>query len=593
MISSVSSPSFPNSDLGMRKGNRGTEEQTINDKLKNSDKPMKIEVPMPKMGESLQEGTIAKWLKKVGDKIERDEPILEISTDKVDTEVPAPSSGILTKILAEESETVEVGEIVSIIETEESEAQIEDEPDKPANDEPKEQPAETEAAEEQPAKQSADDGETTDVVMPKMGESLQEGTIVQWLKKVGDKIERDEPILEISTDKVDTEVPSPVAGTLVEITAEENETVEVGQVIAKIASGYAKPAKPLPKKEEAPSPKKEKVEEKEPAAKQGGKIPRSKDGKFFSPVVRNIAQKEGVAVEELQKIKGSGIDGRITKNDLLDYIKSGRKAEPAARKPKETPSKKSEPVTAKETERKIAPMKGDEVIPMDRIRQLIAEHMVYSKRTSAHVTSVGEADVTDMVKLREGEKEAFGEREGFKLTYTPFFAKAVIDGVKAFPMVNVSVDEKNIIKHKDINLGVATALENGNLIVPVVKNADDLSMTGLARQIYDLSARARSNKLNPDDIQGGTITITNVGTFGTLFGSPIINQPQAAIIGVGSIQKRPVVKEIDGEDAIAIRKMMYVSITYDHRVIDGMLAGQCLAAIIDSLENINEETVSL
>jgi 2-oxoglutarate dehydrogenase E2 component (dihydrolipoamide succinyltransferase) len=232
-----------------------------------------------------------------------------------------------------------------------------------------------------------------------------------------------------------------------------------------------------------------------------------------------------------------------------------------------------------------------EVIPMDRVRQLISEHMVYSKRTSAHVTSVAEADVTGLVKMREMSKGGFMASEGFKLTFTPFFAKAVIDGVRQFPMVNVSVEEKNVIRHRRINLGIATALDNGNLIVPVVRNADDLGVTGLARQVYDLATRARTKKLNPDDIQGGTITLTNVGTFGTLFGTPIINQPQTAIIGVGAIKKRPVVMEVNGEDHIVVRHMMYVSITYDHRVIDGMLAGQCLAAIVKSLESMNKETI--
>jgi 2-oxoglutarate dehydrogenase E2 component (dihydrolipoamide succinyltransferase) len=287
---------------------------------------------------------------------------------------------------------------------------------------------------------------------------------------------------------------------------------------------------------------------------------------------------------------------------MESYLKERKETPAKAEKAK--PAKKEAPPKKKEAAEKPKPLPkpekskeewGDdvEVIEMDRVRQIISEHMIYSKHTSAHVTSVGEADVTGIFKYRNKVKEEFLDREGFKLTFTPFFSKGVIDGVKAFPMVNVSVDGTNIIRHKRINLGFATALPDGNLIVPVIKDADALSLTGLAREIADLSNKARSKKLNPDDIQGGTITLTNVGTFGTLFGSPIINQPQAAIIGVGAIHKRPVVKEVDGEDVIMIRHMMYISITYDHRVIDGMLAGQCLAEIIKSVESMNEDSIDL
>ena len=558
---------------------------------------MIIEVVMPKMGESLQEGTILKWLKRVGDVIERDEMILEISTDKVDTEVPAPNSGVLIEILAEEGKTVPVGSVIAKIETEANSAKI-----------VKNAPAEKVAiqtpvnvknsaptkVEENIAKA---DSAFIDVVMPKMGESLQEGTILKWLKQVGDVVERDEMILEISTDKVDTEVPAPVGGILAEILVPEGKTVEVGSVIGRISTNAAISAV-------ANSPKAIESEIVEEIA--------SNEKHFYSPVVKEIAKENNIGIGELAKIKGSGIDGRVNKSDILNYINSrsstalSTNVHPKPSQFKEAPKavqvqassavslveqKTSSPAIVQSHTYAITDQ--DEVIPMDRVRMLIADHMVRSKQTSPHVTSVAEADVTGLVKFREKYKAKFESQEGFKLTYTPFFASAAIAGVKAYPMVNVSVDGTNIIRHKKINLSFATALPDGNLIVPVIPNAEMLNPTGLARAIYDLSNRARAKKLNPQDIQGGTITITNVGGFGSLFGMPVINQPQTAIIGIGAIHKRPIVKEIDGEDVIAIANMIYVSITYDHRVIDGALAGQCLNAICKTLESMNEKTIVL
>ncbi len=586
---------------------------------------MLVDIVMPKMGESLQEGTITKWMKKPGDTIERDEMILEISTDKVDTEVPAPQGGVLKEILAEEGDTVEVGSIIAKLETDasasdsktESKAEKSEEPDESDNkkteESQKDEQIEKDTTDEEDDA-SDDSGEATEVVMPKMGESLQEGTITKWLKKPGDKIERDEMILEISTDKVDTEVPAPIGGTLLEILAEEGDTVEVGTPIAKISgSGKApkKAAKSKPSSETTESkPQKMKSDDKQTQVNvpsDGGttEIPARKDGKFYSPLVRKIAKEEGVTLEELEQLKGSGVQERITKDDLLKYIEDKKSGKATAQKPAETAAPKEKAAPQKqETQPKPSPSpkapdithaSGDdvEVIPMDRIRQLISEHMVYSKHTSAHVTSVAEADVTGIVNFREKNKADFMNREGFKLTYTPFFAKAAIDAIKKNPMVNVSVDGKNILRHKKIHLGMATALPDGNLIVPVIKNSEVLNITGLARSVYDLADRARSKKLNPDDIQGGTFTITNVGTFGTLFGTPVINQPQTGIFGVGAIKKRPVVKEVEGNDLILIRYMMYVSITYDHRVIDGMLAGRTLAEMVKSLESMNENTIDL
>ena len=563
---------------------------------------MKIEVQMPKMGESLQEGTILKWLKNIGDAVERDEIILEISTDKVDTEIPSPASGILTKIFFGENDTVEVGTIIAEIESDAVAAESSVILEKKVSQDAKEMPPpekETPVAEPTKAIEViTPERNIIDVVMPKMGESLQEGTILKWLKNIGDAVERDELILEISTDKVDTEVPSPAAGILIEILAQENETIEVGNIIARIATGEVtiNAQAPIAEKiQPIATPSKEiQIDETRAIAE----IPRQDGVRFYSPLVRSIAETEGITLLELRSIAGSGVDGRVTKEDLMKYLES-RKMKPA---PSAIVKQAPAAITVKEfpkppAERSIKSVTpigtDDEIIPMDRVRRIIAEHMVYSKRTSAHVTSVGEADVSGIVKIREKYKEHFEKEEGFKLTYTPFFAKAIIDGVKAFPMVNVSVDGNNIIRHKRINLGIATALDNGNLIVPVIKDSGMLNITGLARAVYDLSHRARIKKLNPDDIQGGTISVTNVGTFGTLFGSPIINQPECAIIGIGAIQKRPVVREFDGENLIVIREMCYISITYDHRVIDGMLAGQCLAAIIESAEGMNVESMSL
>lgn len=564
---------------------------------------MIVDVVMPKMGESLTEGTIVKWLKKEGDKIERDEMILEISTDKVDTEVPSPKAGTLVKILAQENDTVEVGEKIAEIDTEGEQAtsseKKEEEPEDTSEEEVHEE-AELEVEE-------SGDGDTVDVVMPKMGESLTEGTIVKWLKKPGDDIERDEMILEISTDKVDTEVPSPVSGKLVEILAEENDTVEVGEVIAKISGSGKAPKKKSEAKaaEKTKEEKKTKTQTKERSTKEtpeisedsGSKdIPRHKDGRFYSPLVRSIAEKENVTLEELEGIEGSGVDGRVTKNDLLDYLDEREKAPKKEKKEERAITKAEERRPEAPSSKVVSPPKAGkdvEVIPMDRIRRLIAEHMVYSKQTSPHVTSVGEADVTHIFRYRDAVKNKFQEDEGFKLTFTPFFSKAAIDALKEHPMVNVSVDGSNILRHKRIHFSFATALPDGNLIVPVIKDADNLSFRGLARSIYDLSSRARSKELNPDDIQGGTFTMTNVGTFGTLFGAPVINQPQCAILGVGAIHKRPVVREYDGEDVIVVRNMVYISITYDHRVIDGMLAGKYLATVINNLESMNEDNIDL
>ncbi|MCC6846721.1 MAG: 2-oxoglutarate dehydrogenase, E2 component, dihydrolipoamide succinyltransferase [Bacteroidetes bacterium] len=590
---------------------------------------MKIDVVMPKMGESIQEGKILRWIKKPGERVERDEIILEISTDKVDTEVPSPAAGILIQVLANENDTVEVGKTIAILETEASAAAHAPVAASPVAA-PIPGPAPTIAppapapviaapapviAAPAPVVAAPAAGTATDIVMPKMGESIQEGKILRWLKKPGERVERDEIILEISTDKVDTEVPSPTAGILVEVLAAENDTVEVGKVIARLGASAGTPAPVAPPAPAvappapAVAPPASAVVPPAPAvappAPATVDIPRSSNGRFYSPLVRSIAETERVTLEELNSVTGTGLEGRVTKNDLLAYIASRGNAPsaayvaPAVSAPvyavavAPAPPVTTVPAVAS---RPVAPINyGNdvEIIPMDRVRQLIAEHMVRSKQTSPHVTSVIEADVTAIVKLREKQKSAFEKREGFKLTLTPFFMRAIIDAVKANPMVNVSVDGKNIIRHKRINLSFATALDDGNLIVPVVKNADAMSISGMGRAVYDLSTRARNKKLAPEEIQGGTIALTNMGAWGTLFGSPVINQPQTAIVGVYAVQKRPVVREINGEDLIVIRNMVYISLTYDHRVIDGALASGFLAAMVKSLEKMNENTMDV
>ncbi len=598
---------------------------------------MIVEVVMPKMGESLQEGTIINWLKKEGDVVERDEMILEISTDKVDTEVPSPVAGILKKIHVPVETTVLVGTLIAEIETDvnasasapvaQTTVVSEAAPVAQAvSNPPPINPAPVTTAPVQEVVPIAapvqSGGNLIDLVMPKMGESLQEGTIVKWLKKVGDVVERDEMVLEISTDKVDTEVPSPVAGILAEILAQEEETLLVGSVIARISTGgsavapASAPVAPAPFQATTPAavaPVQTQVQTQlqAPALQQPTvtgqtfNIPREYNGKFFSPLVKEIATQNKVSLEELVALSGSGNEGRINKNDILNYI-ANRGNSPVAvsapviasvSAPVVTPVQASAPAVAPTPVAKQmapAPSSGSdsyEVIPMDRMRQLISAHMTMSKSTSAHVTSVAEVDFTNIVKIRDKNKAQFEKNEGFKLTYTPFFAKSVVDAVRQFPMVNVSVEGKNIHKHKRINLAFATALPDNNLIVPVIKGSESLNLTGIARGVYDLSTRARNKQLSPDDVQNGTVTITNVGTFGTLFGTPIINQPQTCIFGIGAIKKRQMAVEVNGEWLVAVRDVAFISITYDHRVIDGMLAGQTLAAVVKALESMTLENV--
>ncbi len=443
-----------------------------------------------------------------------------------------------------------------------------------------------------------------ELIMPKMGESVAEATITNWLKEVGDKIEADEAVVEIATDKVDSEVPSTSEGVLIKKLFNEGDVVQVGQAIAIIgAEGDA--AEPTP----AAAPKVETataaVVEAAPVATAVSteKISKKSDsGKFFSPLVRSIAEKEGITVSELENIEGTGAEGRVTKKDILNYLpnRNGQAtaqvvAAPqngaAAPAPAVTETHKPAAVTGGIKKQNIPLMPGDEIIEMDRMRKLIAEHMVMSKHTSPHVTSYVEADVTNIVMWREKVKKAFEQKENEKITFTPIFMEAIVKAIKDFPMINVSVDGENIIKRKSINLGMATALPSGNLIVPVIKNADQLNLVGITKQVNNLANNARNNKLSPDDIQGGTYTVTNVGTFGNVMGTPIINQPQVAILALGAIRKIPAVIETPQGDAIAIRHKMFLSHAYDHRVVDGALGGMFVRRVADYLEqfDVNRE----
>lgn len=425
--------------------------------------------------------------------------------------------------------------------------------------------------------------------LPKMGESVAEATITNWLKNVGDTVEMDEAVLEIATDKVDSEVPSEVSGTLVDILFQVNDVVQVGQTIAiiEMEGGAASP--------DAPAAIAQVIETQMAKAVETVAVPEvnfSDSDRFYSPLVKNIAKEEGISLQELDAIAGTGKEGRVTKSDILTYIETRKQAPvqaptapvvsaPQAAAPKSAPM----PMATQATKAAPVSVNGqDEIIEMDRMRKLISHHMVQSVQTSAHVQSFVEVDVTNIVKWRDKVKSAFEKREGEKLTFTPIFMEAVAKAIKDFPMINISVEGDYIIKKKNINLGMAAALPNGNLIVPVIKNADQLNLVGMAKAVNDLSARAKGGKLKPDDTQGGTYTVTNVGTFGSIMGTPIINQPQVGILALGAIRKVPAVIETPEGDFIGIRHKMFLSHSYDHRVVDGALGGQFVKRVADYLE---------
>jgi len=432
-----------------------------------------------------------------------------------------------------------------------------------------------------------------ELLLPKMGESVAEATIIKWVKQPGDMIEMDDTVLEIATDKVDSEVPSPIAGKLIKQLFKEDEIVQVGTVIAIIetdSDAAEDVAVTIPAAEQS-------IVESIPGTEQlasndarGATKEDSGSDRFYSPLVKNIATQENIAISELDAISGTGADGRLTKDDLLNYIQNKKGGAPSIAPAPQTAkieiSVKEETVKPASVSQPLTSVSGgDEIIEMDRMRKLIAEHMVMSKHTSAHVTSFVEADVTNLVLWRDKVKGSFEKRENEKITFTPLFIEAVAKAIKDYPMINVSVNGNQIIKKRDINIGMAAALPSGNLIVPVIKNADQFNLVGLTKSVNDLAKRARISKLKPDETQNGTFTLTNVGSFGNVMGTPIINQPQVAILAVGAIKKKPAVLETEFGDVIAIRHMMFLSLSYDHRVVDGALGGSFVRRVADYLEN--------
>ncbi|ATY10541.1 2-oxoglutarate dehydrogenase, E2 component, dihydrolipoamide succinyltransferase [Amycolatopsis sp. AA4] len=590
---------------------------------------MAYSVTLPELGESVTEGTVTRWLKQEGDTVEVDEPLLEISTDKVDTEVPSPVAGTVVKISAKEDDTVEVGGELAVIDdgtggVPESSApaqQAEPEPAPQQQEAPAqaESAAPAESAPSQPDTAPAAGGSGTEVKLPELGESVTEGTVTRWLKQVGETVEVDEPLLEISTDKVDTEVPSPVAGTVLEIRAGEDETVEVGGVLAVIGDASAAPAAapaqeskpaPAPEPEPAPAP----VQESKPAPAPAAPAPApaapapapaqeskpapaaqapadngSADGPYVTPLVRKLASEHGI---DLASLTGSGVGGRIRKQDVLAAAEAKQKAAPApaASAPSAPAAAAPSAPRAAAVSPEVAALRGT-VQKASRIRQITATKTRESLQVSAQLTQVHEVDVTKIAKLRQRAKAAFKEREGVNLTFLPFFAKATVEALKQHPNVNASYNEdtKEITYHGAVHLGIAVDTERGLLSV-VIHDAGELSLAGLAHRIADLAARARANQVKPDELTGGTFTITNIGSNGALFDTPIIVQPQSGMLGTGAVVKRPVVvSDADGNDTIAVRSMAYLPLTYDHRLVDGADAGRFLTTIKQRLEEGNFE----
>ena len=606
---------------------------------------MATEVNLPALGESVTEGTVTRWLKQVGDSVTVDEPLLEVSTDKVDTEIPSPVAGTLLEIKANEDDTVEVGAVLGVIgdesegggdsgsadvpaeaHAEETEQQTPAAQEAPAQEsesqpaeQPTEQPAGQPAAEQKPA--SGGSGSGTSITLPALGESVTEGTVTRWLKEVGDDVAVDEPLLEVSTDKVDTEIPSPVAGKLLEIKVAEDETVEVGAELAVIGSGDAAPAaesaESAPAQEAPAEPEPEAKAEPEakpkpaaaapaqaesqpeakpaeqaaapaaeaPPAPAAQQAPASSDsGSYVTPLVRKLANQHGV---DLGTLTGSGVGGRIRKQDVIDAAAKAKEAAaaPAQTAPAAQPAASAGAPAAGAPQVTPSPLRG-KTESMSRLRKVIAKRMVESLQTSAQLTTVVEVDVTSISRLRNSVKAEFAAREGVKLSFMPFFAKAAIDSLKQHPSLNASIDtEKGEVTYYDReNIAIAVDTEKG-LLTPVVKDAGDLSIAGLARKIADVAERTRSNKITPDELSGGTFTLTNTGSRGALFDTPIINQPQVAILGTGTVVKRPVViDDANLGETIAVRQMVYLALTYDHRLVDGADAARFLSEVKQRLE---------
>jgi pyruvate dehydrogenase E2 component (dihydrolipoamide acetyltransferase) len=550
---------------------------------------MPTDVVMPQMGESIFEGTITKWLKKVGDPVEKDEPLFEISTDKVDAEIPSETAGVLTEIKFPEGSTVEVNTVVAVLGERGSTATATAAPAKPAKESASPKAAQAAVPTPRPRAEAADAAESKappavaratnngiEIVMPQMGESIFEGTITKWLKKVGEAVEKDEPLFEISTDKVDAEIPSSVAGVLTEIRAPEGETVQINAVVAVIggasasesaaASQWTEPTKASGAPAAAGVPQ---------APLPPPQVVADPDRRIrSSPLVRKIAKEHGI---DLRSVPGSGSDGRINKEDILRYVNEGALAAKTA------PSTSQQIVKPKAEAPQPKALTAD-VVPLTKMRAIIAQRMVESKHTSPHVHSVYKVDMTRIARLREREKAGFEQRHGVKLTYMPFIAVAAVEALRRFPIVNASLIDNAIHYHANINLGIAVALEWG-LIVPTVREAEKRDFASIARAIGDLAGRARTKKLLPNEVGGSTFTLTNPGIFGDEFGMPIINQPEAAILAIGALKKEPVVlTDAEGNDTIAIRSMQYYCLGFDHRLIDGADAGKFMSEFKRTLE---------
>ena len=597
-------------------------------------------VNLPALGESVTEGTVTRWLKEVGDEVAVDEAIVEISTDKVDTEVPSPVAGVIEEILVQEDEDVEVGAPLVVIGDGSGSGSSDDSSDSADDSAEKEEPKAEEKSEEKPSEEApkaeakkSSGGSGTEVALPALGESVTEGTVTRWLKEIGEEIAVDEPLLEVSTDKVDTEVPSPVAGTLLEIRVQEDEDAEVGQVLAVIGdadaaessddssdssdqgkseeksaeeiedaatssstpeatdeaaedktSGEAKKDEKSAqdqRSEKAQAAKTESAQQKAPKQESSAASGSSEASGYVTPLVRKLAREKGV---DLASVKGTGVGGRIRKQDVLAAAESGAQAPASSGSAQQGGAQiadNGEPTTIQP----VSDKRGTtEKAP--RIRMTIAKRMRESLQESAQLTQVTEVDMTRVAALRNKAKAPFQEKHGAKLTYLPFFAQAVAEGLKANPALNATFkeDEKEIVYNGSENLAIAVDTPRG-LLVPVIKEAGDMQLPGLAQNIADLGSRGRDGSLSPDDLTGGTFTITNLGSFGALFDTPIINQPQVAILGTGTIVKRPmVIQDADGNDVVAIRHMCYLSLTYDHRIVDGADAGRFLQGLKARLE---------
>ena len=567
---------------------------------------MSAKVTMPALGESVTEGTVTRWLKAEGDTVAIDEPLLEVSTDKVDTEIPSPYAGVIEKILVPVDSTVLVGADLVIINdgsagsatpvaaapvaAPAAPAPVIPKPTPPAP--PVAVPTAPVVVKAVPSAPSSA-GAATIISMPALGESVSEVTVTRWLKNVGDAVAVDEALLEVSTDKVDTEIPSPVAGTLLSIDAPADTTVPVGARLASIGTSgaVAAPAHVAPAPAPAPVAPPVVVAQPAPPAPVAPVAPvaapfnsmpapvANNSDLYVTPLVRKIASDAGI---DLATVRGTGVGGRIRKQDVFEAAERARVATPTAPQIPSAPAASTAPAAPK-VAAAASPLRGT-TVPMSRLRKVIASRMVESLQSSAQLTTVIEVDITKISKLRDRAKKSFEEREGVKLTFLPFFAVAVCEALKQHPVLNSSVDGENIIYHGTENLGIAVDTERG-LLVPVIKDAGDLNLGGVARRIVDVAARTRDNKISPDELSGGTFTITNTGSRGALFDTPILNQPQVAILGLGAIVKRPiVVADGDGGETIAIRSMVYLAISYDHRIVDGADAARFLATLKERLE---------